>query len=114
MPRSFTPKVVSANRLLEGDAVWLTEDDRWSPDFTEAELIEDEAHADIRLLFAKGQPLVVVGVELADAARGRDGLPYPTHFREAFRTHGPTNYRLGKQAEGLPTRGHIPGETADV
>ncbi|MEL7205838.1 MAG: DUF2849 domain-containing protein, partial [Pseudomonadota bacterium] len=25
--RPFTPKVVAANDLLEGDAVWLTEDD---------------------------------------------------------------------------------------
>ncbi|MEM1371234.1 MAG: DUF2849 domain-containing protein, partial [Pseudomonadota bacterium] len=26
--RPFTPKVVTANALLEGDAVWLTADDR--------------------------------------------------------------------------------------
>jgi hypothetical protein len=32
MSKRFTPKVISANRLLEGDAVWLTEDDRWTPD----------------------------------------------------------------------------------
>ena len=110
MSKRFSPKVVSANRLLEGDAVWLTEDDRWTPDMAEAELIEDEAVAQLRMLFAKGQPSVVVGVELVDAAKGSDGLPVATHFREAFRTHGPTNYAHGKQAEGLRTRGHIPGE----
>ena len=44
--RPFTPKVVTANALLEGDAVWLTEDDRWSRDMADAELIEDEAIAD--------------------------------------------------------------------
>ena len=111
MSRRFTPKVVSANALLDGDAVWLTEDDRWSRDMAEAELIEDEAHADIRLLFARGQTSLVVGAELADAAAGPDG-PVPTHFREAFRTRGPTNYRLGKQAEGLTPRGAIPGDEA--
>ena len=114
MPRGFSPKVVTANALLEGDCVWLTEDDRWARDMAEAELIEDEAHAAIRLLFARGQPSVVVGAELVDAARSPSG-PVPVHFREAFRTRGPTNYPLGKQAEGLRPRGRIPGdETANV
>ena len=30
MPRPFTPKVITANALIEGDVVYLTEDDRWS------------------------------------------------------------------------------------
>ncbi|SMY07860.1 DUF2849 domain-containing protein [Flavimaricola marinus] len=98
MSRAFTPKVITANRLLEGDAVWLTEDDRWSPDMAQAELIDDEAHAQIRLLHAQGQPDVVVGPYLVDAKPGDDG-PLPTHFREAFRTRGPSNYAHGKQAE---------------
>lgn len=111
MSRRFVAKVVTANALLEGDAVWLTEDDRWTRDMGEAELIEDEAVAQLRLLFAKGQPSVVVGVELVDAARGADG-PVPIHFREAFRTRGPTNHPHGKQAEGLTPRGRIPGDEA--
>jgi hypothetical protein len=98
MSRAFTPKVVTGNRLLEGDSVWLTEDDRWSPRLEEAELIEDEAHAAIRLLFAQGQRNTVVGVYLADARPGPKG-PEPTHFREAFRTRGPSNYPHGKQVE---------------
>ncbi|QFU08074.1 hypothetical protein PARPLA_02595 [Rhodobacteraceae bacterium THAF1] len=98
MPRAFTPKVVTANRLLEGDAVWLTADDRWTTDMSEAELIEDEAVSQDRLLFAMGQADVVVGAYLADAKAGEDG-PEPTHFREAFRTRGPSNYAHGKQAE---------------
>ena len=97
MSRQFTPKVVTANRLLEGDSVWLTEDDRWSPDIAEAELIDDEAHAQIRLLLAQSQPDVVVGAYLADARAGALG-PEPTHFREVFRTRGPSNYAHGKQA----------------
>ena len=98
MPRAFTPKVVTANRLLEGDAVWLTEDDRWSTDITQAELIEDEAVAQDRLLLANSQSRLVVGAYLADAKAGPDG-PEPTHFREVFRTRGPSNYPHGKQAE---------------
>lgn len=98
MPRQFTPKVVTANALLEGDVVWLTADDRWTRVIAEAELIEDEAHAQLRLLHAESQPGVVVGAYLADAQAGPDG-PVPIHFRESFRTRGPSNYAHGKQAE---------------
>lgn len=96
MSRRFTPKVVTANALLEGDVVYLTEDDRWSRNHHDAELIEDEAHAAIRLLFAEQQRQTVVGVYLADARQGPNG-PEPVHFREAFRTRGPSNYPHGKQ-----------------
>ncbi len=96
MSRNFTPKVVTANALLEGDAVWLTADDRWTRYIAEAELIEDEAHAQLRLIHAEGQPEIVVGAYLADAKPGPNG-PEPTHFREEFRTRGPSNYAHGKQ-----------------
>ena len=98
MSRRFTPKVVTANDLLEGDVVWLTADDRWTRTLAQAELIEDEAHAQLRLLHAQSQPDVIVGAYLADAAPG-DAGPEPTHFRETFRTRGPSNYAHGKQAE---------------
>ena len=98
MSRRFTPKAVTANRLREGDVVYLTADDRWSLRHAEAELIEDEAHAQLRLLHANAQKLEVVGAYLADAKAGPDG-PEPPHFREAFRTRGPSNYAHGKQAD---------------
>ncbi|WP_411892186.1 DUF2849 domain-containing protein [Yoonia sp. SDW83-1] len=98
MARSFTPKVVTANALLEGDAVWLTEDNSWTRDIHEAELITDEAHGDLRLLEAMAHADLIAGAYLADAKEGPDG-PEPTHFREAFRTRGPSNYFHGKQAE---------------
>ena len=98
MARIFTPKVVTANALLEGDAVWLTEDDRWTRDIREAELLTDEAHADLRLLEAMGRADEIAGAYLADAVAGPEG-PAPTHFREAFRTRGPSNYPHGKQSE---------------
>jgi hypothetical protein len=98
MSRRFTPKIVTANRLREGDVVYLTADDRWSAFHHEAELIEDEAHAQMRLLHAAAQKLTVVGAYLADAKPGPNG-PEPTHFREEFRTRGPSNYHHGKQAD---------------
>ncbi len=96
MSRAFTPKVVTANHLLEGDAIWLTDADEWTRDLAEAELIEDEAHAQLRLLHAQSQPQIAVGPYLADARQGAHGAE-PTHFREAFRTRGPSNYAHGKQ-----------------
>ena len=96
MSRSFTPKVVTANALLKGDVVYLTADDRWTRRHEEAELIEDEAHAQLRLLDASARGGEVVGAYLAEAVPGPDG-PQPVHFRETFRSRGPSNYAHGKQ-----------------
>ena len=101
MSRAYSPKIITANALIEGDVIYLTADDRWSRLHHEAELIEDEAHAQLRLLQAEQQRATVVGPYLADARRGMLG-PEPIHFRETFRTRGPSNYPHGKQ------------ETADV
>ncbi len=98
MPRRFTPKIVTASDLVDGDVIYLTADDRWSRRLSEAELIEDEAHAQLRLLHAEAQQTRIVGAYLADARPGPDG-PEPIHFREAFRATGPSNYAHGKQAE---------------
>ena len=98
MAKPFTPTVVTANALVEGDVVYLTEDDRWSRHLHEAELLEDEAVAQDRLLFAAAQTERVVGAYLAPVTSGPDG-PEPAHFREDFRRTGPSNYFHGKQAE---------------
>lgn len=98
MPRDFTPKVITANALIEGDVVYLTADDSWTRNLSDADLITDEADAQLRLLQAEGQVDLVVGVYLADATPGPNG-PEPTHFREDFRRTGPSNYNHGKQAE---------------
>jgi hypothetical protein len=96
--RPFTPKVVTANRLIEGDVVYLAADDAWVTALKDAEIYEDEAIAEARLIDASAQTGTVVGVYLADVKRGPDG-PEPAHFREAFRASGPTNYPHGKAHE---------------
>ncbi|MEL6609273.1 MAG: DUF2849 domain-containing protein [Pseudomonadota bacterium] len=98
MPKAFQPSVVTANDLMIGDVVYLTSDDRWTRELSEAELIADEAHAQIRLIEAQSQPDVVVGAYLAEMT----GDLQPTHFREEFRRTGPSNYAHGKQAAALP------------
>lgn len=98
MSRVFTPKIVTANALLEGDVVYLTADDHWTRRLDEAELIDDEAHADIRLLDAEMRHDEVVGPYLAEARRDGE-VTRPAHFREDFRATGPSNYAHGKQAD---------------
>lgn len=96
MPRAFTPKVITANDLLEGDVIYFTAEDTWTRELSEAELITDEAVAPLRLLEAEKQNIKIVGAYLADAKAGPNG-PEPTHFREDFRRKGPSNYSHGKQ-----------------
>lgn len=98
MPRAFTPKVVTGNALLEGDVIYLTETDGWSRDLAAAEVLCDEAVAQLRLLDAQSRPGEIVGAYLADVTQGAQG-PEPTHFREEFRRTGPSNYPHGKQEQ---------------
>ena len=98
MPKPFSPKVVTANALLEGDVVYVTENDTWSRKLQDAEVLTDEADAQVRMIDASARVREVVGVYLADVRQTPDG-PAPTHFRETFRTRGPSNYAHGKQAE---------------
>ncbi len=103
MSRRFTPKIVTANDLLRGDVIYLTADDCWSRDHADAELIEDEAIAALRLLDASRQSHAVVGAYLAEARPGPHG-PEPVHFRDAFRARGPSNYPHGKQSDAAAPR----------
>lgn len=96
MSRPFSPKVLTANALLEGDVVYMTAAGHWTRHHAEAELIEDAATAELRLLDAEARGHEVVGAYLAEAMPGPAG-PAPVHFREVFRTRGPSNYAHGKQ-----------------
>ncbi len=98
MPRAFTPKVVTGNALLEGDVIYMTETGAWTRELSEAEVLTDEAHAQVRLLDAQCRPGEIVGAYLADVTPGKTG-PEPAHFREDFRRRGPSNYAHGKQEQ---------------
>ncbi|MDG1182399.1 MAG: DUF2849 domain-containing protein [Tateyamaria sp.] len=97
MPKQFTPKVVTANHLLEGDVIYQTATG-WTRRLSEAEMLTDEADADLRLIDALQQTDAVVGAYLANVKLVNNALE-PTHFREEFRTTGPSNYAHGKQVE---------------
>ena len=98
MSRIFTPKVLTANALLEGDVIYMTDAGDWSRRLEEAALLEDEADAQLRLIEATQQSDTLVGAYLVDAKPGPNG-PTPTHFREEFRRTGPSNYAHGKQVD---------------
>jgi len=98
MARKFLPKVATGNDLLEGDVVYFTEAGDWTREHAEAAVARDEAAAEALLKAASAFPNQVVGVYLADTEL-HNGRPAPVHFREIFRTRGPSNYFHGKQAE---------------
>jgi len=96
MPKPFIPSVITANALLEGDVVYLTDTNAWTRNLHSAAVLTDEADAQLRLLEATGRDDEVVGVYLAEINPTASG-PEPTHFREEFRRRGPSNYAHGKQ-----------------
>lgn len=102
VPTAARPGVITANDLREGHNVWMCEDG-WSADPAQATVFEDEAIAELALLKAIGQSHIVVGPYLVEAKGGAEGSK-PTHFREAFRQRGPSNYFHGIQAGRKPAQ----------
>ncbi|WP_298862626.1 DUF2849 domain-containing protein [uncultured Sulfitobacter sp.] len=95
MPKDFKPSVITANDLLVGDVVYL-DGLTWVRDLAQAEVLTDEADAEIRLLEASARTAEVVGVYLIPVETAK-GTTQTIHFREAFRATGPSNYSHGKQ-----------------
>ena len=100
MARSFQPQFATGNDLLEGDVVYFTSAGEWSRRIGDAALaVNAEAAAEL-LARASRFPNQVVGVYLVDSAVDDQGRAAPAHFREVFRTRGPSNYpQHGRQAE---------------
>jgi hypothetical protein len=92
--------MATGNDLLEGDVVYVTSDGGWSRTIADAALaVNPDAAAEL-LARAEAFPNQVVGVYLVDAGLDDRGRATPAHFRETFRSRGPSNYpRHGKQAE---------------
>lgn len=93
-------KVLTANRLSDGEAVWLADDHSWVEFIAGARIAGDET-AEEKLeragqsAFLKNE---VVDVNLIDIEL-IEGFPVPTRLRERIRAAGPTNrLDLGKQA----------------
>jgi hypothetical protein len=95
-------QIMTANRLRDGDVVFLTSTGHWSVKIDDAELaiepatvksLEAQAAADVK-------STLVTGTYLFDAERVA-GRIRAIHFRERIRTLGPSvRSDLGKQADG--------------
>ena len=97
MSKPFSPKVVTANDLLDGDVIYQSASG-WTRELSEAEVLTDPAIADLRLIEAHQLSNVVVGAYLMNVTLTAQG-PAPAHIRENLRATGPSNYVHGKQAE---------------
>ncbi len=95
-------QVMTANRLRDGEVVFLTRSGEWSELIDEAVLAQ-EPLAVSALELRAGEAVkatLVAGQYLFDAERV-GGKIRATHIRERIRTLGPTvRLDLGKQAEG--------------
>ncbi len=103
MARKFQPQMATGNDLLEGDVVYFTSTGEWSRESGDAALAVNPEAAEDLLKRASAFPHVV-GAYLVEAAIDDRGRAAPAHFREEFRTRGPSNYpQHGRQAE----RSHV-------
>ena len=93
-------KILTANRLTDGEVVWYATGNRWSETIDDADIVDDKAgetrlEAAGQLAYASDE---VVDVNLIDIEM-KNGAISPTRLRERIRAAGPTNRTdLGKQA----------------
>ena len=98
--RKFQPQMATGNDLLEGDVVYFTAAGEWSRTIGDATLAMSPEAAEELLARASAFPNRVVGVYLVEVKLDDKGRAAPAHFREEFRTRGPSNYpQHGRQAE---------------
>ncbi|WP_299563343.1 DUF2849 domain-containing protein [uncultured Sulfitobacter sp.] len=97
MTKGFKPKVATANHLIEGDVIYFTSEG-WSRRIETAAVARTAEDAEALIEQAGQCPQETAGASLIDVDLST-GIPRPVHFREVFRTRGPSNYFHGKQAD---------------
>lgn len=93
-------KILSANRLSDGEAVWCAADQSWAENIQNAEVARDaESEARLqRIGAAAAAANKVVDVDLIDVQLV-DGRVVPLRLRERIKASGPSIHsNLGKQA----------------
>jgi Protein of unknown function (DUF2849) len=104
-------QALTANRLRDGIAVFLSEYGTWSPWLHDAQVARSKD--DAGKLEARGaqdtKMNIVVGVYLIDVIE-EDGALRAAHIREHMRTQGPSvRTDLGKQAEAADAQAQAGG-----
>lgn len=87
----MTSKVLTANKLIDGNSVWLNAQGEWIETLADAFIARhDEA---VAALEVNGQKAVaenlVVDVAVIDVKETEQGI-WPTRLRERIRSHGPS------------------------
>lgn len=93
-------KVLTANRLADGEAVWFSSSHRWIESIDGAEIARDrQEEARLDAIGKAGlRDNEVVDAELVDVQLAGGGI-VPVRLRERIRAAGPTNRTdLGKQS----------------
>lgn len=84
-------KVITANRLLDGEVVWLGKNGDWQPELPSVHLLEDKKDIAAALAVARRAVLsreIIEPYEVDIALEG--GRPVPQRLRERIRAAGPT------------------------
>jgi hypothetical protein len=94
-------KVITANRLIDGDAVWLGTNGQWLDRVDNALVIESKEQLEAQMVIAMKSDADNYVVEPYDIdVNVESGKVVPTKFREVIRTKGPTvRTDLGKQGD---------------
>ncbi|KZD07405.1 DUF2849 domain-containing protein [Oceanibaculum pacificum] len=97
-------KIITANRLIDGEVVWLGPDGDWV-EAVAAAAIFDAAALEVGMEGARrGVAAGLVVDPLAIDVVLRGGAPVPSRLRERIRAFGPTVHPdYGKQADGKGT-----------
>ena len=90
-------KILTANYLLSGKAIYLTSEKKWIENLTNAAVFDSQEDADNALTFAETQINKLQSAYLIDVVLTSDGIPKPKSNLELIRAIGPTNYFHGKQ-----------------
>ncbi len=99
-------KVVTANRLREGDVVYLTDTGRWSVHLNESRISDDAGVLDALMAQAEADVAarLIIGPYLMEVIEV-DGILQPISTREIIRAAGPTvraDYREDHRTAGGP------------
>ncbi|WP_321342725.1 DUF2849 domain-containing protein [Breoghania sp.] len=96
-----TARIVTANRLADGEVVWLGHNDVWVETIESARLLEDEAALEAGNAAAARAVAAnrIVDVDVIDVTREGSAI-VPVRLRERIRAAGPTFRKdLGKQSQ---------------
>lgn len=95
-----THLVLTAQDLMLGDVIYQTASGSWSRLISDAKaFLPDDPGAEAALAVAALDEANLMGPTLTEVSLDAKSRPVATHFREVFRTKGPSNRFLGKQAE---------------